>query len=423
MSLTKVSGDVIQGTINLGIVTATRIDGNVNGDVNSTGVSTFTKDVLINGLTVGSGAVTGGPPGRIENTAFGYGVLGFNQLGELNVGVGYLAMRSNEDGNGNIAIGANSLLNNVNGDNNTSIGYFALRNDIEIYESVAVGAYALYNSTYSTWDTAVGTRSLYNQINSGYENTSFGSHSGFNIKTGRYNLHLGSFTGLSTTASRRIIIGTGEGDQNYFDAPDTKKDTQFAIGVRIDSNPSKYWLVGDENFNIGIGTTNPGAKLQVSGGQILLDNNTNSSGNSYIGFGTNNITRIVGRDGNTSPAFLTFNIGTIGESARFDSVGNLGIGTTNPQTKLQVGAATSQSVFITSTGNVGLASTNPRVSLDASQETDAIALPQGTTAQRPSGNAPYIRYNTTNSALEFYNGTDWVEIISDYFPTGSVILG
>jgi hypothetical protein len=25
--------------------------------------------------------------------------------------------------------------------------------------------------------------------------------------------------------------------------------------------------------------------------------------------------------------------------------------------------------------------------------------------------------------LEFYNGTDWVEIISDYFPSGSVILG
>ena len=34
-----------------------------------------------------------------------------------------------------------------------------------------------------------------------------------------------------------------------------------------------------------------------------------------------------------------------------------------------------------------------------------------------------MRFNTTNSALEFYNGTEWVEIITDYFPTGSVILG
>lgn len=74
-------------------------------------------------------------------------------------------------------------------------------------------------------------------------------------------------------------------------------------------------------------------------------------------------------------------------------------------------------------GNLGIGTTNPTVSLDLGSKTDAIELPQGTTAQRPTGNNPYIRYNTTNSALEFYNGTDWVEIISDYFPTGSVILG
>jgi len=74
-------------------------------------------------------------------------------------------------------------------------------------------------------------------------------------------------------------------------------------------------------------------------------------------------------------------------------------------------------------GSVGIGTTNPTVSLDIGSKTDAIALPQGTTAQRPSGNNPYIRYNTTNSALEFYNGTDWVEIISDYFPTGSTTLG
>ena len=61
--------------------------------------------------------------------------------------------------------------------------------------------------------------------------------------------------------------------------------------------------------------------------------------------------------------------------------------------------------------------------IDASTNTNAVALPQGTTAQRPSGSAPYIRKNTTNNALEFYNGTEWVEIITDYFPTGSTILG
>jgi len=117
----------------------------------------------------------------------------------------------------------------------------------------------------------------------------------------------------------------------------------------------------------------------------------------------------------TAATLVVTGVGTFGTS--------VGVLTSNPRATVQVGSATSQSVFITSTGLVGLGSTAPRVSLDASQETDAFALPQGTTAQRPSGNSPYIRYNTTNSALEFYNGTDWVEIISDYFPTGSVILG
>ena len=78
---------------------------------------------------------------------------------------------------------------------------------------------------------------------------------------------------------------------------------------------------------------------------------------------------------------------------------------------------------ITSTGNVGISSTVPKTDLDISQKTGAVALPQGTTAQRPTGSAPYIRKNTTNNALEYFDGTSWVEIITDYFPTGSTILG
>jgi len=78
---------------------------------------------------------------------------------------------------------------------------------------------------------------------------------------------------------------------------------------------------------------------------------------------------------------------------------------------------------ITSAGLVGISSTVPKTDVDISQKTGAVALPQGTTAQRPTGSAPYIRKNSTNNALEFYNGTNWVEIITDYFPTGSTTLG
>ena len=196
------------------------------------------------------------------------------------------------------------------------------------------------------------------------------------------------------------------------------------------------------DVNVG-GQLKVGTGITISGGIVTA---TTFSGN-LTGNVTGNATGLSGTPNITVGAIIassavisgsvsvagtvtyedTTNVDSIGiitaRSGIYVTGGSVGVLTANPRATVQVGTAVSQSVFITSTGLVGLGSTAPRVSLDASQETDAIALPQGTTAQRPTGIAPYIRYNTTNTALEFYNGTDWVEIISDYFPTGSVILG
>ena len=194
-------------------------------------------------------------------------------------------------------------------------------------------------------------------------------------------------------------------------------------------------------------TLKVGASVNISGGIVTATSLSGNLTGNVVGNVTGNATGLSGTPNITvgaitaASAVITGNVSVAGtvtyeDTTNVDSIGvvtarngiivsggSVGILTASPRATVQVGTAVSQSVFITSTGLVGLGSTAPRVSLDASQETDAIALPQGTTAQRPSGSAPYIRYNTTNSALEFYNGTDWVEIISDYFPTGSVILG
>ena len=68
---------------------------------------------------------------------------------------------------------------------------------------------------------------------------------------------------------------------------------------------------------------------------------------------------------------------------------------------------------------VGITTLKGKVGLDT---TGALKLPRGTTSERPSDasvNTPYIRWNSTNSALEVYTGNNWVEIITDYFPNGS----
>ncbi len=38
----------------------------------------------------------------------------------------------------------------------------------------------------------------------------------------------------------------------------------------------------------------------------------------------------------------------------------------------------------------------------------ALTLPVGTTAERPTAVVGMIRFNTTTSATEIYNGTSWV---------------
>lgn len=93
-------------------------------------------------------------------------------------------------------------------------------------------------------------------------------------------------------------------------------------------------------------------------------------------------------------------------------------GTSKKVTGSQIAAYVGNS--ITSLGNgvitiddpnnrVGINNVTPSVSLDLSA-TDAIRIPVGTTAQRPTGVQGYIRYNTTLSRFESYNGTAWGSI-------------
>jgi len=73
---------------------------------------------------------------------------------------------------------------------------------------------------------------------------------------------------------------------------------------------------------------------------------------------------------------------------------------------------------VTPAGNVGIGTTTPAVKL-AISSTDAVLLPVGTTAQRPTGAAGYLRYNSSSSAFEGYNGTAWGSIGGGGGATGS----
>ena len=62
--------------------------------------------------------------------------------------------------------------------------------------------------------------------------------------------------------------------------------------------------------------------------------------------------------------------------------------------------------------------------VNLSENSGALGVPVGVTTTRPTTpQAGYTRWNTTQKALEVYNGDDWVTLVSDYFPSGSCHFG
>jgi hypothetical protein len=75
-------------------------------------------------------------------------------------------------------------------------------------------------------------------------------------------------------------------------------------------------------------------------------------------------------------------------------------------TTVALGATATTLVGITS---LGVNSSSPAVTAVFSG-TDAISLPSGTTAQRPTGAAGYLRFNSTTTQFEGYNGSAWSSV-------------
>ena len=172
--------------------------------------------------------------------------------------------------------------------------------------------------------------------------------------------------------------------------------TNHPLALRVNNDTALY-IKNDANRNVGIGTDNPDYNLHVYGaGDILIEDSANGSAHLRLRSSNGGTDVSNWKIKTSSNNFLYIENDTVGGQSQFT---------------------------INNSGKVGINDPTPSVSLDLASNTDALSLPTGTTAQRPTGTDAYIRKNSTNNSLEFYNGTEWVEIITDYFPTGSTILG
>jgi hypothetical protein len=140
------------------------------------------------------------------------------------------------------------------------------------------------------------------------------------------------------------------------------------------------------------------------GGTVkLLASNAATTNVTSISFGTTGLTPSTATSGAVTVA------GTL-------VVGNGGTGlTTITAGRILFGAGTSalgnsaNLFFDSANGRLGVNTATPAVTTEL-VGTDAMLIPKGTTGNRPTGVSGYLRFNTTTSEFEGYNGTAWASV-------------
>ncbi|MCA9354169.1 MAG: hypothetical protein KC877_01485, partial [Candidatus Kaiserbacteria bacterium] len=345
------------------------------------------------------------------NYAIGSNALGNLTTGDFNVAMGSGALKGGGgglSGSYNIALGSSSLFNNTSGTYNTAFGSGALGSNSSGSYNNAFGPSTLVFNSSGSYNNAIGSSAGFWNTTGSYNNA-IGSSAGFNTTVGSYNNTLGYYAlNLNTTGSYNNAIGyralwsnNGTGtiaigyqvadnaasvDRSIFigydiDAFSTTQDDVLNIGnlifgTGVDGTGTTY-----STGNIGIGTSTPGAKLQVKGSAILgvagvaVGSSTltlrgdsatanaeifaiNAQRSNYDPTGT--AASIVfaratgGKDGKI--LFKTHNGTSLQERLTIASTGYVGIGTTSPYAKLSVagdivstGTITAPELTVTST--------------------------------------------------------------------------
>lgn len=216
------------------------------------------------------------------STAVGFDVLTENTTGLFNTGMGYIAMNNMTTGQYNTGIGAWALQGNISGESNSSLGMFSF--------------------TFNT---------------DGNYNTSLGAYTGYQNVHGSGNVFIGYQAGYYETGSNKLHIAN--------------------------SNYSLPLIYGDfSTSKIGLGTISPSKNLTVKGTVQIETPGTWAPGATarlYLGEDDNiwvEHIHSIGLNLNTADLWnITFRDGT-DENMRIDGNGNVGIGTSAPQYRVDV---------------------------------------------------------------------------------------
>jgi trimeric autotransporter adhesin len=267
-------------------------------------------NISIYSTSIGSGSLSNLPVGNTSyNAAFGTNALFTNATGSSNSAFGINALRFNLTGSSNTAVGRESATSNTSASHNTAVGAHTLYYNATGENNTAVGSGALQNNTNGN-NTAIG-KGVLNANTTGYGNTALGSEALLTNTIGNQNIAMGvSALRGNTLGGNNTAIGTDALKLN------TGGSGNVAIGTEALNNN----VTGANNIAIG----------------YRAGKNNASTGNNNIAIGANAEVVNGAVNDQISIANLIYANGATGIA----NAGNVGIGTNNPSTKLEVAGTT-----------------------------------------------------------------------------------
>lgn len=227
----------------------------VDGTNNRIGIGTATpsKTLEVAGEMKGTRVIAYGGGGLSSNTAVGESSLAnASNIGTNNLALGFSTLQSNSTGSSNVAVGAQAASGNTTGSSNVAFGRGALINNTTGSGNVVIGALA-----------------------------------GFNNGDGS----------TASTMNQTILIG------NFASPKEDNQTNQIAIGHYANGLGSNSVVLGNDSVvktalkgNVGIGTTEPAAKLDVAGAIKVGYDSTSTYAAGMIRFNTTS-NKFEGYDG------------------------------------------------------------------------------------------------------------------------------
>jgi hypothetical protein len=453
-------------------VTQGNAQGFLSGELYLAGSAAFLNHRAINIITTNRNTNTSNivrafyASGRTGNSGAANTVAGF--LGGVNI-----------EGSGNVTNAIGLEVEILSQTNNKTI-----TNMYGVKVQPLVNSVGTITNTYGVYidslTAGTQTNAAYGIYQAGTDKNYFGGNVGIGTTNPGYKLQvnadgaglyvLGANTAPYTQTIASFVYG-GNGNSINIENQGGKASIQARAG-----SSSMDLILNAAGSNVGIGTASPAQKLDVAGGDIILSSNAtyirskDASGNTPRMFGINssNDTYIGPIDSYAGGAVLygvsanvSFQTFYTGASARvhINSSGNVGIGTTSPESKLHVSVGSifidnnfsyrqktssggnvgliyidssnlmgiyDGKVNVTSAGNVGIGTTSPSKKLQIGIS-NATHADEGILLQSPAGygeGAIYHDYGQSTGVTAFkilntYSGSQIALSQDTYSSTGS----